>query len=220
MWRRDSGSNALGGFLFGTGGSLINYIQEFRSIYQTRRSEFVLSLLTLVGVLVFGLIEGVALAVGFSLLEFIKRIYRPHTSILGIHEGKDGFHKVEQDEEQFFFPGLIVYKFNAPLFFANSSFFVNNIKTIVAQSSEPVRYLLIDAEAISDIDSSAADALRELYEDFHEQNILIGIAAANDIFMSIMEKTGLLEQIGKDNFYPTIRTGIIAMGERYLDFPD
>lgn len=209
----------LGSIVIVAGYSLID-IQEFKSIYQTRRSEFVLSILTLVGVLVFGLIEGVALAVGFSLLEFIKRIYRPHTSILGIHEGKDGFHKVNPDEEQFFFPGLVVYKFNAPLFFANASFFVQNIMTIVTQSSEPVRYILLDAEAISDIDSSAADALRELYDDFHEQNILLGIAGANELFMSIMEKTGLEELIGKENFYPTIRTGIIAFGEKYLDTND
>jgi SulP family sulfate permease len=207
---------SLGAIVIVAGYSLID-IQEFRSIYETRRSEFVLSVLTLVGVLVFGLIEGVALAVGFSLLEFIKRIYRPHTSILGLHEGKDGFHKVDEDEEQFFFPGLVVYKFNAPLFFANASFFVNNIKSVVAQSGEPVRFLLLDAEAISDIDSSAVDALRELYEDFQEQDILIGIAAANDLFMSIMEKTGLEDLIGKEYFFPTIRMGIIAFGSKYLD---
>jgi len=207
---------ALGAIVILAGYSLID-IQEFRSIYQARRSEFYLAILTLVGVLVFGLIEGVALAVGFSLLEFIKRIYRPHSSVLGIHEGVDGFHGVCPDGDTYFFPGLLVYGFSAPLFFANASYFVNDIRGIIANSQETVRYFLLDATGIPDIDSSASDTFKELHEEFTEKGILLGIAGANYFLIEMMQKTGIEDIVGKENFFPTIRTGIISFGERYLE---
>nr|WP_319539605.1 sulfate permease [uncultured Methanospirillum sp.] len=206
---------ALGAIVIVAGYSLID-IDEFRSIYHTRRSEFVLSILTLVGVLVFGLIQGVALAVGFSLLEFIKRIYRPHTSILGICEGVDGFHAVSSDGEQFFFPGLLIYRFDAPLFFANAAFFVSDINQAIERSEEPVTYLLLDATAILDFDSTAADAFREMYLDLKEQGITIGIAGANGVLLEMLERAGLDEMIGKTHMFPTIRTGLISFAEKYL----
>ena len=207
---------ALGAIVIVAGYSLID-IGEFKSIYQARRSEFVLAILTLVGVLVFGLIEGVALAVGFSLLEFIRRIYRPHSSILGIHEGKDGFHGVTSDGEKFFFPGLVVYKFDAPLFFANASYFSSDLSSVLTASEEPVRYLLLDAEAITDLDSSAADMLMELVEELHEKKIVVGITGAGCMLIEMMHKTGIEEIVGLENIFPTIRSGIIAFGERYLE---
>jgi SulP family sulfate permease len=207
---------ALGAIVIVAGYSLID-IGEFRSIYQARRSEFVLAILTLVGVLVFGLIEGVALAVGFSLLEFIRRIYRPHSSILGIHEGKDGFHGVSSEGEKFFFPGLVVYKFDAPLFFANASYFSSDLSSVLSTSEEPVRYLLLDAEAITDLDSSASDMLRELVEELHEKKIIVGITGAGCMLIEMMHKTGIEEIVGLENIFPTIRSGIIAFGERYLE---
>jgi SulP family sulfate permease len=207
---------ALGAIVIVAGYSLID-IGEFRSIYQARRSEFVLAILTLVGVLVFGLIEGVALAVGFSLLEFIRRIYRPHSSILGIHEGKDGFHGVSSEGEKFFFPGLVVYKFDAPLFFANASYFSSDLSSVLSTSEEPVRYLLLDAEAITDLDSSASDMLRELVEELHEKKIIVGITGAGCMLIEMIHKTGIEEIVGLENIFPTIRSGIIAFGERYLE---
>jgi len=206
---------ALGAIIIMAGISLID-IQEFKSIYHARRSEFYLAILTLIGVLVFGLIQGVALAVGFSLLEFIKRVYRPHTSILGIHEGIDGFHGMAPDGEKHIFPGLIVYAFDAPLFFANATFFVTDIRGIISGSEEPVRYLLLDAEAIPDIDTSAADTFKEMHEELKDQGITMGITGANRLLLEMMQKTGIEEMIGRENFFPTIRTGIISFGEKYL----
>ena len=206
---------ALGAIIVMAGVSLID-IQEFKSIYHARRSEFYLAILTLIGVLVFGLIQGVALAVGFSLLEFIKRVYHPHTSILGIHEGVDGFHGIGTDDESNFFPGLLVYRFDAPLFFANAAFFVTDLRKIITDSNELIRYLLLDASAIPDIDSSAADTFKEILEELNEQGIMLGIAGANSTLLNMMQKTGIEELIGKDKIFPTIRAGIISFGERYL----
>ncbi len=207
---------ALGAIVIVAGYSLID-IDEFRSIYHARRSEFVLAILTLVGVLVFGLIQGVALAVGFSLLEFLRRIYRPHTSILGIHEGIDGFHSVDQDKDTIFFPGLLVYGFDAPLFFANASFFVTDLRNAIACSDERIRFLLLDATAIHDLDSSAADIFKEMHEELKVEGITMGVAGANSVLLEMMHRTGLEEAIEKTNFFPTIRAGIISFGERYLE---
>ncbi|HWQ67823.1 MAG TPA: solute carrier family 26 protein [Methanospirillum sp.] len=207
---------ALGAIIIMAGVSLID-IGEFKSIYHARRSEFYLAILTLIGVLVFGLIQGVALAVGFSLLEFIKRVYRPHTSILGIQEGVDGFHGIALGGEKYFFPGLVVYSFDAPLFFANASFLVTDIRDIIRKSEEPIRYLLIDASAIPDIDTSAADTFKELHEELLEQGITVGISGANDLLLGMIQKTGIEDIIGREYLFPTIRAGIIAFGEKYLD---
>lgn len=210
---------ALGAIIVVAGLSLID-IQEFRSLYEARRSEFYLAILTIFGVLILGLIQGVGLAVGLSLLEFIRRVYRPHTSILGIHEGKDGFHGVSKGGEKQFFPGLVVYAFDAPLFFANASFLVSDVKQIISTSDEPIQYLLIDATSIPDIDTSAADTFRELHEELREQGIDVGITGANEFLHEMMHKTGIAEIIGEENFYPTIRAGIIAFGEKFLNRTD
>jgi SulP family sulfate permease len=206
---------ALGAIIVMAGISLID-IEEFKNIYHVRRSEFYLAILTLMGVLVFGLIQGVAIAVGFSLLEFIKRVYRPHTSILGIHEGIDGFHGIAPDGEKYIFPGLIVYAFDAPLFFANAPFLVTNIRDIISNSEEPIRYFLLDASAIPDMDSSAADTLKDLHEELKEQGITVGISGASTLLLEMIQKTGIEEIIGKENIFPTIRTGIVSLGEKYL----
>ncbi len=210
---------ALGAIIVVAGLSLID-IPEFQSIYEARRSEFTLAVITVLGVLILGLVQGVGVAVGLSLLEFIKRVYRPHTSVLGIHEGVDGFHGVASVEEQQFFPGLVVYAFDAPLFFANASFFAKDIRNIIANSTESIHYLLVDAAAIPDIDTSAADSFKELYNELCEQRIVVGITGANSLLLGMMRKTGIEDLVGKENFFPTIRTGVIAFGKKYLEEVD
>lgn len=210
---------ALAAIVIVAGMSLID-IQEFREIYHLRRSEFFLAIFTVLGVLAFGLIQGVAFAVGFSLLEFIRRVYRPHTSILGIHDGMDGFHAATDEEETDFFPGLIVYRFDAPLFFGNSSFFSTDLKNAIAGYHGKVRYILLDATAIPDMDSSAADTFGELHKELSEQGIIIGIAGADTGLREMIRRSGLEDAIGSEKFYPTIRTGIVSFGKRYLNEPE
>jgi SulP family sulfate permease len=205
----------LGAVIIVASSSLID-VQEFRNLNLVRHSEFYLSLLTLFGVLVIGIVAGIALAVGFSLFEFIRRTYRPHTSVLGKIDGVEGYHGIGPDGYNQIVPGLIVYGFDAPLFFANAPYLMAQIRDLVSKADQPVRCLLLDAEAIPDIDTTAADTLKEIYQELKSEGITLAIARANKPLRETMRLTRFEELIGAENFYPTVRTGVEAFRERYI----
>jgi len=202
----------LGGIIIVASSSLID-IREFQSLNLVRHSEFYLSLLTLFGVLVIGIVAGIALAVGFSLLDFIHRTYRPHSSVLGTTEGVDGYHGIAPGGYNQVMPGLIVYGFDAPLFFANAPYLMAQIRDLVSTADQPIRCLLLDAEAIPDIDTTAADTLKEIYQELSEKGITLAIARANKPLQETMRLTGLEDLIGAEKFYPSVRTGVEAFRE-------
>jgi sulfate permease, SulP family len=203
----------LGAIIIVASSSLID-IQEFRSLNLVRHSEFYLSLLTLFGVLVIGIVAGIALAVGFSLLDFIHRTYRPHSSVLGTTDGVDGYHGIAPGGVNQIMPGLIVYGFDAPLFFANAPYLMAQIRDLVSTADQPVRCLLLDAEAIPDIDTTAADTLKEIHQELSLKGITLAIARANEPLRKTMRLTGLEDLIGAENFYPSVRTGVESFKER------
>lgn len=205
----------LGAIIIVASSSLID-VQEFRSLNLVRHSEFYLSLLTLFGVLVIGIVAGIALAVGFSLLDFIHRTYRPHSSVLGITDGVDGYHGIAPGGYNQVLPGLIVYGFDAPLFFANAPYLMAQIRDLVSTADQPIRCLLLDAEAIPDIDTTAADTLKEIHQELSGKGITLAIARANKPLRETMGLTGLEELIGAENFYPSVRAGVEAFRERYI----
>jgi len=188
--------------------------REFRSLNLVRHSEFYLSLVTLFGVLVIGIIPGIALAIALSLVVFIQRMYRPHTSVLGTVPGVDGQHGIAPGGELQIVPGLVVFGFDAPLFFANAPYLRDQVRDLVSAADPPIRYLLLDAEAIPDIDTTAADTIRDIHEELHQQGITLGIARANTRLLETLRLTGLEELIGAANFYPTVRTAIEAYRQR------
>ena len=203
----------LGAIIIVAAASLID-IREFRSLNLIRHSEFYLSVLTLFGVLVIGIVAGIAIAIAFSLAEFILRIYRPHTSVLGTGEGVDGYHMIAPGGYNQVSPGLIVYGFNAPLFFANAPYLLDQIRDLISTADPPVKCLLLDAEAIPDIDTTAADTLKELHQELQENGILLAIARANKPLRETMRLTGLENLIGVNNFYPSVRKGVEACQDR------
>jgi len=203
----------LGAIIIVAAASLID-IREFRSLNLIRHSEFYLSLLTLFGVLVIGIVAGIAIAIAFSLAEFILRIYRPHTSVLGTGEGVDGYHMIAPGGYNQVSPGVIVYGFNAPLFFANAPYLLDQVRDLISTADPPVKCLLLDAEAIPDIDTTAADTLRELHQELQENGILLAIARANKPLRETMRLTGLENLIGVNNFYPSVRKGVEACQDR------
>jgi SulP family sulfate permease len=196
--------------------SLID-IQEFRSLNLVRHSEFYLSLMTLFGVLVIGIVAGIALAVGFSLLDFIHRVYRPHSSVLGTTEGVDGYHGIAPGGYNQVVPGLIVYGFDAPLFFANAPYLMAQIRDLISTSTQPIKCLILDAEAIPDIDTTAVDTLKQIHQELLGKGITLAIARANRPLRETMRLTGLEDLIGAKNFYPSIRTGVEAFKEHSIE---
>jgi SulP family sulfate permease len=204
----------LGAIIIVAAASLID-IREFRSLSLIRHSEFYLSVLTLFGVLVIGIVAGIAIAIAFSLAEFILRIYRPHTSVLGTGEGVDGYHMIAPGGYNQVSPGLIVYGFNAPLFFANAPYLLDQIRDLISTADPPVKCLLLDAEAIPDIDTTAADTLKDLHQELQENGTLLAIARANKPLRETMRLTGLENLIGVNNFYPSVRKGVEACQDRH-----
>ncbi len=195
--------------------SLID-IREFRSLHLVRNSEYYLALVTLFGVLVIGIIPGIALAVACSLIVFIQRVYRPHASVLGTEPGVDGYHGIAPGGDLQVVPGMIVYGFDAPLFFANAPYLADQVNDLLLTADPPITYLLLDAEAIPDIDTTAADTLKDIHQDLFQKGVTLGIARANRRLRETMRLTGLEDLIGASNFYPTIRTAIEAFRERSL----
>jgi sulfate permease, SulP family len=149
----------------------------------------------------------------------ISKISRPHDAVLGRVEGVDGFHDIEAYADPETTPGLIVYRFDAQLFFANALFFQERVRQLVneARASEtPATCLLIDAEAMPSLDTTAADMLDSLIGELDAQGICVAIARANAPLRATLERTGLTARIGADRCFPSVRTGVDAFGQGRL----
>lgn len=205
----------LGAVIIVAASSLID-IREFRSLNMVRHSEFYLSLFTLFGVLVIGIVPGIVLAIIFSLIDFIYRVYRPSSSILGAMDGEYGYQWIAPSSCSQLMPGLIVYGFDAPLFFANAPYLMAQIRDLVSNADQPIKCLLLDMEAIPDIDTTAADTLKEIYQELQEKGITLAIARANKHLQETMQLTGLEDLIGAKNFFPSIRSGVQAFKEQSI----
>jgi SulP family sulfate permease len=111
---------------------------------------------------------------------------------------------------------MIVYGFDAPLFFANAPYLMDQVSDLISTADPPLKYLLLDAEAIPDIDTTAADTLKDIHQVLREKGITLGIARANKRLRETMQLTGLEDLIGVSNFYPSVRTAVEAFREDSL----
>ncbi|HEY6407869.1 MAG TPA: sulfate permease [Ktedonobacteraceae bacterium] len=200
---------ALAAIIIAAALNLIDF-KPLQAVYRVRKIEFYLALMTLLGVLSVGVLEGILVAVLFSLLLVISRISRPHSAVLGSVEGIDGYHDIETHTSSETVPGLIVYRFDAPLFFANADYFLTQLRELIAAAEAGVECLLIDAEAITDIDVTAADALKKLQGELERKGIALVIARASQPLQRMLKRSGLTELIGAEHIYPTVRTGVQA----------
>ncbi|MGZ3611308.1 MAG: SulP family inorganic anion transporter, partial [Ktedonobacteraceae bacterium] len=188
-------------------------INPVRNLFKVRATAGYLALATFIGVLVVGVLGGIILAVILSLLLIIQKLMRPNDAVLGAIEGIDGFHAIDQHENSETIPGLIVYRFDAPLFFANANYFVKHARQLIAEAETPVEWFLVDAERIFDMDITAADVFRTLLDEFEREQIVLAIARASQPVYQMLERTGLADRIGTNHFFPTVRTGVQAFIE-------
>ena len=197
--------------IFGASATL--QINPVRNLFKVRATEGYLALATFIGVLVVGVLEGIVLAVIVSLLLIIQKLMRPNDAVLGAIEGIDGFHAIDQHENSETIPGLIVYRFDAPLFFANANYFVKHARQLIAEAETPVEWFLVDAERVFDMDITAADVIRTLLDEFEREQIVLAIARASRPVYQMLDRTGLADRIGTKHFFPTVRTGVQAFIE-------
>ena len=209
---------ALGAIIVVAALGLID-IEPIRDLYRLRRLEFALAIATLLSVLAIGILQGILVAVVLSLVYVISRISRPHTAVLGPVEGVDGFHEITRGDiakgmSNQSSAGLLVYRFDGPLFFANAGFFQGEVRELVASADPPLDHLVIDVEAIGDIDVTAASMLSDLLDELSAAGITLGLARTTGPVREMLSRIGFLGRLGADNLFPTVRTAVAAFRER------
>lgn len=189
-------------------------VKPLLRVYRVRWVEFYLALATFIGVLSIGVLAGILVAVLLALVIVISKISRPHDAVLGSVEGIDGYQDIEEYANSETRPGLIVYRFDAPLFFANADYFLTQVQELIDAAEPPIKWLLIDAEAIADIDVTAAEALSKLQSELERKGVVLAIARASHPLQRMLKRAGLTERIGSAHFFPTVRTGVQAFLEQ------
>ncbi len=195
-----------------------------RKLYHLRRSEFVLSVVCFLGVAVVGVIPGIFIAVGLSLLAFIVRSWRPYDAVLGRVHGEAGYHDISRHPEARLIPGLVLFRWDAPLFFANAEIFQDHVKRAIRESPTPVRWVVVAAEPITDVDTTAADSVRELLDELTAAGIRLSFAEMKDPVKDRLKRYGLHEAIGPDRFFPTMGSAVHGYldetGVEWVDWED
>lgn len=191
-------------------------VTDLKRIYRIQRWEFWLSMVCFVGVAVLGVIPGIGLAIAVAIAEFLWDGWRPHSAVLGRAHGVKGYHDITRYPDARQIPGLVLFRWDAPLFFANAEFFRERVRAAMAKSPTPVRWLVVAAEPVTSVDVTAGDTLAELDKALHAEGIRLCFAELKDPVKDKLKKFGLLAQLGEDDFFPTIGAAV----SRYLEFHD
>lgn len=180
--------------------------------YRVRRTAFVLSLAATAGVVLLGVLQGIVIAVGLAILMFFRRSWWPHGEVLGRVEGIEGWHAVDQYPQARQLPGIIVYRWEAPLFFANAGTFRLEVTRLVRDRRPS--WVVLQCEAITDIDVTAAGMLVQLDKELNAQGVRIAFAELRGRLQDLTERYGLFETLDRDHFYATLDSALkeIARG--------
>ena len=183
-------------------------VREFRRISRFRLSELILALLTTAGVLGLGVLYGVLAAIGLSILDLLRRLARPHDAILGSVPGLAGMHDVDDFPQAVTVPGLVVYRYDAPLCFANAEDFRRRALGSVESADGQVGWFVLNAEANVELDVTAADALDQLREELGRRGIVFAMARVKQDLRDDLVAAGLVEKVGEELIFPTLPTAL------------
>ena len=178
-------------------------------LWRQRKAEFALSVTAFLGVALLGVLPGIAIAVALSILNVFRRAWRPYDTELGRVEGLAGYHDVHTHPDAEQLPGLVIYRFDAPLFFANATTFRDQIRRLAA-ADPPPRWILIAAEPVTDVDTTAADVLADLDEALNARGISLVFAELKDPVREKIERYGLTRTIDPGHFFPTVGAAVRA----------
>jgi high affinity sulfate transporter 1 len=183
-------------------------IADLKRIYRIQRWEFWLTVLCFVGVAVLGAIPGIGLAIAVAIAEFLWDGWRPHSAVLGRAQGVKGYHDITRYPDARRIPGLVLFRWDAPLFFANAEFFRERALDAVATSPTPVRWLVVAAEPMTSVDVTACDTVAELDEALHARGIELCFAELKDPVKDKLKRFGLYAQLGEAYFFPTLGSAV------------
>lgn len=189
-------------------------VAEFRRLYRFRFSEFALAMVTMVAVVALDVLAGIGVAIALSLADLLRRISSPHDAVLGYVPGVAGMHDVEDYPVATQVPGLVVYRFDAPLFFANADRFYARAVAAVEGTAQPVRWFVLNAESNTQVDLTAVDALDHLRRDLAERGIEFAMARVTFEVHERLRRAGLVDKVGQDRIFATLPTAVQA----YLDW--
>ncbi len=192
--------------------SLFN-LREFLHLWRVRKSEFAIAVISLLVVVLFGVLEGIVIAVVISILKFFQRAWRPYSAILGKPDRVPGYHDIKHYPHAYRNPGLVIVRWDAPLFFANANLFRKWIRELVSSAQPKPVWILVAAEPITDVDTTAADVLVDLDMELNSQGIHLALAELKDPVREKIERYGLYETINRRHFYPTIDRAVQAFNE-------
>ncbi|WP_374457421.1 SulP family inorganic anion transporter [Nocardioides sp.] len=183
-------------------------VDEFVRIARYRRTELAIAIATTLGVLVLGVLEGVLVAVSLSLVDVFRRVARPHDAVEGLVPDVAGMHDVDDYDDATPVPGLLVYRYDAPLFFANAENFLARVRESVA-AYDP-EWVLLNAEAMGEVDLTGADALETLRAELAERGVVLALARLKQDPRDALAPSGVLDRIGADHVFPTLPTALEA----------
>lgn len=206
-------SAALGALVVYAALKLID-VSEFRRLARFRRSELFIALATTAAVLGVGVLAGVLVAVALSILELLWRMARAHDSVLGFVPGVAGMHDVEDYPHAELLPGLLVYRYDAPLCFANAENFRTRAMAAVDAYPEPVEWFLLNAEANVEIDMTAVDALERLRTELERRGIVFAMARVKQDLREALDAGGFLAKVGDERIFMTLPTAVEAFRQR------
>jgi high affinity sulfate transporter 1 len=187
--------------------------KDLRRLYRIQQWEFWLSIACFLGVAIFGPIPGILFAIIIALLEFVWDGWRPHYAVLGRAEGVKGYHDITRYPEAVRIPGLVLFRWDAPLFFANAEQFHESVLNAVDESPSPVRWFVVAAEPVTSVDVTAADMLAELDDELHQAGIQLVFAEMKDPVKDKLRRFDLYDRFGDQLFFPTVGQAVNA----YLD---
>lgn len=188
-------------------------VADLKRIYRIQQWEFWLSMVCFVGVAVLGAIPGIGLAIAIAIAEFLWDGWRPHSAVLGRAHGVKGYHDITRYPDARLIPGLVLFRWDAPLFFANAEFFKERVLVAVATSPTPVRWLVVTAEPVTSVDVTACDMVAELDQALHAQGIELCFAELKDPVKDKLKRFGLFAQLDESYFFSTIGEAV----SRYLE---
>ncbi|HSD83983.1 MAG TPA: STAS domain-containing protein, partial [Anaerolineae bacterium] len=194
---------ALGTVVISAMLSLID-VRNVVRLYRLRRSEFWFSVVCFLGVALIGVLEGIFIAIGLALLAFIWRAWRPYDAILGRVPGLKGYHDITRHPTAQRIPGLVLFRWDAPLFFANAEAFHEHVLQAVAEAPTPTQWVVVAAEPVTDVDITAADAVSELDDELQSAGIELCFAEMKDPVKDRLKQCGLFTKLGTEIFFPTI----------------
>ncbi len=185
-------------------------VADLRRIYRIQRWEFWLSIVCFVGVATLGAIPGIALAIVIAVIEFLWDGWRPHSAVLGHVDGVEGYHDITRYPDATLIPGLLLFRWDAPLFFANAELFSERVQAAIAAAPGPVRCCVVAAEPVTSVDVTAADVVGELDDTLRAAGTELCFAEMKDPVKDKLKRFGLFSRLGAEGFFATIDEAVAA----------